>query len=127
VARIALDADLLIAFLDPADAQHARAVPLLQKHLAAGDELLISASVYAEILVRPLQQRTDEIVDQFIVAAGISIIPVDQDLARAAARLRAEHGSLRLPDAMCLAAALQADAALLTFDERLTKVRELNR
>jgi hypothetical protein len=74
VARIALDADLLIAFLDPADAQHARAVPLLQKHLAAGDELLISASVYAEILVRPLQQRTDEIVDQFIVAAGISII-----------------------------------------------------
>ena len=122
MARVVLDADLLIAFLDSAAAQHARAAPLLRKHLAAGDELLVSATVYAEILVRPLQNETDSVVDQFLTAAGIRVLPVDRDLARTAAQLRATHPSLRLPDAMCLAAALQHDAALLTFDGQLTKL-----
>jgi predicted nucleic acid-binding protein len=122
VARVVLDADLLIALLDPADAQHSRAVPLLQKHLAAGDELLVCASAYAEILVRPLQEGTDGAIDEFVAAAGVQVVPVDRSLARAAAQLRAEHTSLRLPNAMCLACALQTDAALLAFDQRLTKI-----
>jgi predicted nucleic acid-binding protein len=124
VARVVLDADVLIAFLDAADAQHASAVPLLREHLAASDELLVSASVYAEILVRPIQDGTDAVVDQFITAAGIQVVPVDRRLARAAAQLRATQPSLRLPDAMCLAAAHQNGAVLLTFDEQLTKVNE---
>jgi predicted nucleic acid-binding protein len=125
VARVVvLDADLLIGFLDPADAQHARAVPLLRGHLAAGDELLVSASVYAEILVRPLQSGSDEVIEQFLTAAGIRVLPIDRNLARAAAQLRAKHTSLRLPDAMCLAAALQNDAVLLTFDEQLLTIEK---
>jgi len=52
VARAALDADVIIAFLDPADAQHDVAVQALGPHLAAGDELLVSATVYAEV-IRP--------------------------------------------------------------------------
>jgi predicted nucleic acid-binding protein len=124
VARVVLDADVLIAFLDPADAQHASAVPLLREHLAAGDELLVSASVYAEILIRPIQDGTDAVVDQFVTAAGIQMIPVDRGLARASAQLRAAHPSLRLPDAMCLAAARQNGAVLRTFDEQLIKINE---
>jgi predicted nucleic acid-binding protein len=124
VARVVLDADVLIAFLDPADVQHASAVPLLREHLAAGDELLVSASVYAEILIRPIQDGTDAVVDQFVTAAGIQMIPVDRGLARASAQLRAAHPSLRLPDAMCLAAARQNGAVLRTFDEQLIKINE---
>jgi predicted nucleic acid-binding protein len=124
VARVVLDADVLIAFLDPADAQHASAVSLLRNHLAAGDELFVSASVYAEILIRPTQDGTDAVVDQFVTAAGIQVIPVDRGLARTAAQLRAAHPSLRLPDAMCLAAARQNGAVLLTFDEQLMKISE---
>jgi predicted nucleic acid-binding protein len=127
VARVVLDADVLIAFLDPTDAHHGRAVPLLRKHLSAGDELSISASVYAEILVRPLQNGTDAVVDDFLAAAAIRVMAVDRTLSRAAAQLRAAHPSLRLPDAMCLAAAIQNDAELLTFDERLTKLAQLAR
>jgi hypothetical protein len=44
VARVALDADLLIAFLDPGDAQHERAVGELRPRLTGGDELLIGAN-----------------------------------------------------------------------------------
>jgi predicted nucleic acid-binding protein len=124
VARVVLDADVLIAFLDPADAQHASAVPLLREHLAAGDELLVSASGYAEILIRPIQDGTDAVVDQFVTAAGIQVIPVDRGLARDAAQLRAAHPALRLPDAMCLAAARLNGAVLRTFDEQLIKINE---
>ncbi len=122
MARVALDADIVIAFLDPGDDQHAAAVAELRPRLAAGDELLAAATVYAESIVRPLQQGTDAIVDEFFDAAGISIVPIDRAVARRAAVLRAEHQSLRLPDAMSLATAIVTDSALLTLDKKLRQI-----
>lgn len=117
-----LDADIVIAFLDPGDDQHATAVAELRPRLAAGDELLAAPTVYAESLVRPLQQGTDATVDEFFDAAGISIVPIDRAVARRAAVLRAEHQSLRLPDAMSLATAIVTDSALLTLDKKLRQI-----
>ena len=122
MARVALDADIVIAFLDPGDDQHATAVAELRPRLAAGDELLAAATVYAESIVRPLQQGTDATVDEFFAAAGISIVPIDRAVARRAAVLRAEHRSLRLPDAMSLATAIVTDSALLTLDKKLRHI-----
>jgi predicted nucleic acid-binding protein len=124
VARVALDADLLIAFLDPGDAQHKRAVDELRPCLTAGDELLIGATVYAEVMVRPLQQRTDATVDGFLDAAGVRFVPTDHAIAHRAARLRADHPALRLPDAMSLATALVSDATLLTLDKKLKRIAQ---
>jgi predicted nucleic acid-binding protein len=122
VARVALDADVVIAFLDPGDDQHARAVAELRALLAAGDELLVGATVYAETVVRPLQHGTDATVDAFLDAAGVKVVPIDRAVARRAARLRAEHTSLRLADAISLATALASDATLLTLDKKLQQV-----
>jgi predicted nucleic acid-binding protein len=122
VARVALDADIVIAFLDPGDDQHATAVAEMRLRLAAGDQLLAAASVYAETIVRPLQDGTDATVDQFFDAAGIEIVPIDRGVARRAAVLRAEHQSLRLPDALSLATALATDAALVTLDNKLQQI-----
>lgn len=122
MARVALDADIVIAFLDPGDDQHATAVAQLRPRLAAGDELLAAATVYAESIVRPLQQGTDATVDDFFDAAGISIVPIDRTVARRAAVLRAEHQSLRLPDAMSLATAIVTDSTLLTLDKKLRQI-----
>jgi predicted nucleic acid-binding protein len=122
VARVALDADIVIAFLDPGDDQHAAAVAQLGPRLAAGDELLVGATVYAETIIRPLQQGTDATVDQFLDSANIAVIPVDRAIARRAAALRAEHPSLRLPDAMSLATAIMTDSTLLTLDKKLRKI-----
>ena len=122
MGRVALDADVVIAFLDPRDDQHALAVAELRPRLVAGDELLVGATVYAETIVRPLQQGTDATVDSFLDAAGITVVPVDRAVARRAAQLRAEHTSLRLPDAMSLATALATDAALLTLDKKLDQI-----
>ncbi|HEY6399244.1 MAG TPA: PIN domain-containing protein [Solirubrobacteraceae bacterium] len=122
MARVALDADIVTAFLDPGDDQHATAVAELRPRLAAGDELLAAATVYAESIVRQLQQGTDTTVDEFFDAAGISIVPIDRAVARRAAVLRAEHQSLRLPDAMSLATAIVTDSALLTLDKKLRQI-----
>jgi predicted nucleic acid-binding protein len=122
VARVALDADIVIAFLDPGDDQHDPAVAELRLRLAAGDELLAAATVYAETIVWPLQQGTDATVDEFFDAAGISIVSIDRAVARRAAALRAGHQSLRLPDAMSLATALMTDSALLTLDKKLRHI-----
>jgi len=122
VAPVALDADVLIAFLDPGDAQHQRAVGELRPRLAAGEQLIIGASVYAEVMVRPLKQGADAKVDEFLDATSIRVIAVDRQLARRAAQLRARHRSLRLGDALSLATALRHDAQLVTLDQRLRRV-----
>ena len=122
MARVALDADIVIAFLDPGDDQHATAVAELRPRLASGDELLVGATVYTETIVRPLQQGTDATVDQFLDSAGIAVVPIDRAIARRAAALRAEHPSLRLPDAMSLATAVATDSTLLTLDKKLRQL-----
>jgi predicted nucleic acid-binding protein len=122
VARVALDADVVIAFLDAGDDQHEAAVDLLRPRLAAGEEILIGASVYAEVMVRPLARGTGERVDEFIDAVGATVLAIDRELARRAADLRARHRSLRLPDALSLATALMAGAELVTLDQRLRRV-----
>jgi predicted nucleic acid-binding protein len=122
VARVALDADVVIAFLDAGDDQHAHAVDLLRPRLAAGEEIVIGASVYAEVMVRPLARGTAGRVDEFIDAIGATVLAIDRELARRAADLRARHRSLRLPDALSLATALMAGADLVTLDQRLRRV-----
>jgi predicted nucleic acid-binding protein len=122
VARVALDADIVIAFLDPGDDQHERVVADLRPLLASGAELFVGATVYAETIVRPLQEGADATVDAFLDAAGVNIVEVDRAVARRAARLRADHASLRLADAISLATALASNAALLTLDRKLDRI-----
>ena len=122
MATVALDADVLIGFLEPTDAQHGRAVEAVAPYLAPGHRVVLGASVYAEALVRPLSLGRPEIVDDFLAAARVRVLDITPQVARRAAALRAEHRGLRLPDALSLASALDAGAELLTLDDRLSRI-----
>jgi predicted nucleic acid-binding protein len=122
VGKVALDADVVIAFLDAGDDQHERAVELLRPQLQGAAEIVVGASVYAEVMVRPLARGTGEKVDEFIDAIGATVVTIDREVARRAASLRARHPSLRLPDALSLATSLMTGAELLTFHQRLRRV-----
>jgi predicted nucleic acid-binding protein len=122
VGAIALDADVLIGFLNRDDAHHAAARKLIATAERGGDRLVIAASVYAEAIVGPLRAGRADEVDEFLTALGVEVAPIDRELAREAARLRARHRTLRLPDAMALAVARRAKAELKTFDRRLARI-----
>lgn len=118
MALVVLDASVVIAFLDPDDALHDAAVEALAQH--QHDELLIPLSVYAEILVAPYRRGAEAVaeVEAFLADFAVRIATMTLQIARAAAKLRSESRSLRLPDALVLATADDLDAdSLLTGDE----------
>jgi predicted nucleic acid-binding protein len=120
VGAVALDASVAIAFLEPADAHHDRAVAELRGCGQAS--LIMAASAYSETLVRPLAKGVGDRVEAFIDGLQVEIVAADRGIARRAAELRAANERLRLPDALVLATARLRGARLLTFDGRLSQL-----
>lgn len=120
MGAVALDASVSIALLDPADRHHEQAAAVLREHDRSS--LIMAASAYSETLVRPLALGLEEAVEAFVDGLRIEIVAADRDIGRRAARLRAEHGALRLPDALVLATAQAREAGLLTFDGPLARL-----
>ena len=123
-----LDAGVVIAGLDADDTHHAAAAHALGAARERGDSFIVPASAYAEILVRPAAQGSATVarVDAALDAMAISIADADREIARRAATLRARHPSLRLPDALVIATAVELDADhLLTTDQRWRTLRRL--
>ena len=123
MALVALDASVIIAFLDPDDALHDAAVQALIEH--QHDELLIPVTVYAEILVAPHRRGAEAVaeVEEFLADFAIRIEVLTPAIARAAAKLRSDSGSRRLPDALVLATAAESNAdVVLTGDESWPRV-----
>jgi predicted nucleic acid-binding protein len=118
VALTVLDASVLIALLDPADAHHRQARAVLEEH--ADDDLRIPAHTLAEALVHPVRAGKEREARRLIAGLEIAVDPVDEAVAVAAARLRARHGSaLRMPDALVLAYAdVRKARSVITGDER---------
>ena len=121
MALIVLDAGVVIAMLDPQDAGHASAVAALESH--AADDLRLPASALAEALVSPMRRGVGEDVRRTILELGITVTPLDEEIAAVAAALRARRRTVRLPDALLVATgeALTADA-VLTTDRRLGRL-----
>ena len=115
-----LDAGVVIALLDSSDPHHAEARRVLANALSSGDELVLPASAYAEILVGPLRrgEQQADIAEGFVDALPARIEPASRSVARKAAELRARHGrQLRLPDALVIATALVTGAGrIITTD-----------
>ena len=128
MALTVFDAGIVIAGFESENVHPERAAAAVGATIARGDTMLLPASAYAELMVRPaaggdkLLARADDAVDDL----GILVVPADRDTARAAARLRAKHRSLRLPDALVIATAIILDADhLLTTDKAWKRLRNL--
>lgn len=88
-----------------------------------------SAITLAEIFTKPLADKNLALVDEIKVTlksfATLAIVAVDERLAETAALIRARY-SIRLPDAIQVATAIQEGAtAFLSNDKRLRKVDAL--
>jgi predicted nucleic acid-binding protein len=81
---------------------------------------------FAEILTKPFTGKSFSIADEIKFTlrsfSSLSVASIDEKLAEAAALFRARY-TIRLPDALQLAAAMEAEATLfLTNDKRVKKV-----
>lgn len=125
MGAVVLDTSVVLALLDPEDALYDAAAGAVRRHRAAGARFAIPASVLAELLVGAARMGDDELDlrRHLVVAAFGPPVPIDESVAVSAARIRAAHRSLRLPDALVLATADVVGAeAVLTGDKRWTPV-----
>jgi predicted nucleic acid-binding protein len=114
-----VDAGVVIAVLDEGDAHHAAARAGLDEARGRGDQIVLPASAYSEILVSASRagDAAARIVDAVVDGLPMTVEAIGRTIAASAARLRAHHGrALRLPDALVLATAdiLGADRVLTT-------------
>jgi predicted nucleic acid-binding protein len=83
----------------------------------------------AECLVKPYIEKDvlrQEIFEQALTTSDtFKVLPVDRQLLKDAASLRATYTALRLPDAIHIATALSDQCVFLTNDIRLKVVPEL--
>ncbi|MDQ2885599.1 MAG: PIN domain-containing protein [Chloroflexota bacterium] len=83
-----------------------------------------------EVLVVPIRFKRDSSIQKYrdllFKSTGISTVPVIQEIAEEAARLRSIYSSMRTPDAIQIATATQAPASyFLTNDARLPSLSGL--
>lgn len=100
---------------------------LFELHAQGVVQIAISTIAMAEVLGGPFRHGQDVLAKRYEKAlAAFDVVPVSQEIAVTAARLRATTG-LRLPDALQAATALEVGAvALVTHDRdfsRLTGLR----
>ena len=123
-----LDAGVVIGLLDAGDVHHASASQALAEVVRSGDRVAMAASAFAECLVGPARRGEGAIltVDKLVRRLPIEVVHLDADIARRAARLRAKHTTLRLPDALVIATAASSSAErLITTDRRWPTGRQL--
>jgi predicted nucleic acid-binding protein len=129
--RIALDSHVLLYFFEahPEFGPPSRAV---MRAVADGLPAVTTVLTLLDALVMPRRLRDQEIYDQHLTVLTtfphLTLVPIDQAMAREAAELRARYPALRTPDALAIAAGLAHGATLyVTNDPRSFQVSEIQR
>jgi PIN domain nuclease of toxin-antitoxin system len=124
MGAVVLDSSVVIALFDPEDAHHETAAATARQLRAEGATMIAPATVLAEVLVGSARQGTAAVAQRRAVMAAAfgRPRPIDEDIAVAAAHLRARQPALRLPDALVIATGIVDDAAVLTADKRWANI-----
>ena len=113
---IVLDASVLIGYLDASDSHHEQAAALLTRE--GGDDFAVNLITLAEILVAPTRTRRRDAVLVMLADLAVETLWFPEGSAVVLAQLRAET-LLKMPDCCVLLSALDRQARLASFDERL--------
>lgn len=120
---IGVDTVVFIYFIERHPEYHGRARRLFESADAGDRELVTSALTLLEVLVVPYRAGNLALAERYEAllshSRGLRMIDIDRRVLRAAAQIRATHGT-RPPDALQLAsAALYGCTAFVTNDRRV--------
>lgn len=126
---VALDTAPLIYFIEAHPKYFPEILPFFQALDRGEFRAVTSTLTLLEVLVHPFRQKNTELGEQYrmilLNASNVSLIAVSATVAERAALLRSQF-NLATPDAIQLAAALEAGAsALLTNDFRFPTLPSL--
>jgi len=124
---VVLDSNVLIALLSRTDTLHPAAALAVAEREATGHRLWVPVVAWAEVFTGAVRRGAESVaaLRTFRDTALDEIVPVDEQIAEDAARLRAADSTLRMPDALVVATGRCTDAdAVLTGDRRLAKADE---
>lgn len=123
---IAFDTNIFIYAYERSDeiGEHAR--KFLKEIINPTTPVFLSVLVFEEFLVKIYKKGLQKELTQYeelLTGGGLfTIIDVNRQIARTAAKLRAEYPSLRTPDALHLASAIFTKANFfITFDRRIPR------
>lgn len=122
MGTLTLDASIVIGFFRRGDAHHESARTALAAARSRDDHFVLPASVFSEVLAGGYRAGTAAEMRRRLLGLFGPVRVVDEEVADTAARLRATHRSLRLPDALVIATGIAADGVVLTCDDRLGPV-----
>jgi predicted nucleic acid-binding protein len=119
---VAVDTALFIYLIE----EHPRFLAAVRTLFARADhgeiEIVTSALTLLEVLVVPLRagdQRLAARYDALLTRSrGVRLVDISRDQLRIAARLRTQHGALRTPDALQIAAAIGTGCATFVTNDR---------
>lgn len=128
-AVVTVDSAPIIYYLQDHPTFAARFSPLFDAATEGKLTLTISTITLAEVMAGPFAAGNEVVAMQYrevlCQSPGWQTVPVDEEIAAEAARLRARY-RLRLPDAIQVATAITSRAwALVTHDSVLAKIKDI--
>lgn len=126
---VTFDTAPIIYYLQDHPQFAARFAPVFDAVSQGRIQVVISAVTLAEVMSGPLRDGNEVLASQYREvlsrSSGWQILPVDEEVAAEAARLRARY-RLRLPDAIQVATAvLSRSYALITHDSAMAKISDI--
>ena len=119
-ARLAVDTSAAIAYLHGGERASPAASWVFDGCMATGrNPAVMSAVSLAELMVGPSRTGASAIATMegfFRFFGEMHVVPLDENVARAAARIRAMSG-LALPDAVVVATALEHEAGIIVTND----------
>lgn len=118
MGRVVLDGSVLLGLADPRHALHRPSAEALRERRDM--DFIVPASVFAEVVAGAVKlgDRAADRLEAMVDDLASEIYPIDREVARAAASIRARRTGVRLPDALVLAAGTVLRAEVLTGDKR---------
>ena len=122
MGAVVLDTSVVIGFLNTDDVHHKAARVAISEHRDALHHFILPATVLAEALVSAARRSPESVADVRSLIGSLfgPTRVIDDSVAVEAARVRAKHKSVPLPDAVVIATGFVDGATqILTADRRL--------
>ena len=123
MSKIFWDTNLFIYLLEDKGELTEKVVSLRRRMIERNDELLSSTLTLGEILVKPMEEGNELLLQRYerALSTNVTMVSFDQNAARIFAAVRSDS-TVRPPDAIQLACASAAGVDLfITNDKRLSR------